>query len=232
MLCNNIHRVYGCAEMEGNNLKPLTIIVLTLVFFCLTLPLASAASITVPASADVDDTVTFSFNNPETLGGVVTSYLWSFGDEETTNTTETSVTHVYSSADTYTVTCLVAYSMDAGEDWNISSDWDLTETYSDTIIVAGGVTPTPDDTSEARATANSVITNMYIVVTLLSVSLIVLAAGLILNALKNGDADSKMVYGGIVVLIISVIILVVGFNIVNTLEKSFDGLFFSLLFLT
>jgi hypothetical protein len=210
-------------------MKPVTILVLALMFFCLSLPLASAASITVPASVTLGDTATFVFNNPETLGGVVTSYLWNFGDGATANTTDTNTTHVYSSASTYSVSCTVAYSMDAGEDWNVSSDWDLTETFSDTITVASDVTPTPDDTSEARTAANGVITNMYIVVTLLSVSLIVLAAGLIMNSLKNGDADSKMVYGGIVVLIVSVIILVVGFNIVNTLEKSFDSLFFSLI---
>lgn len=202
-------------------MKPLTVLVLALVFFCLSLPFATAETvITAPSGVVEDESVSFTITETDGFNGTAVSYAWDFGDGETGTSTTPSITHIYEEIGDYAVSCTVTITLELGEDWDVSDDWTYTQSYSASVTVAGG---------EARETANDVITNMYIVVTLLSTSLIVLAAGLILNALKNGEADSKMVYGGIVVLIISIIILVVGFNIVSTLEKSFDGLFFSLI---
>jgi parallel beta-helix repeat protein len=55
----------------------------------------------------VNQTITFDASSSYDLDGFITNYEWNFGDGNTTNTTEETITHLYSSAGNYTVNLTV-----------------------------------------------------------------------------------------------------------------------------
>jgi len=61
-----------------------------------------------PSFPIVSETVTFDASSSNPNGGVITSYLWNFGDGTTqSNTTNSIITHVYSAFGNYTITLAV-----------------------------------------------------------------------------------------------------------------------------
>jgi parallel beta-helix repeat protein len=60
-----------------------------------------------PLSPIVNQMVTFNASNSADSDGTITNYEWNFGDGNTTNTTEETITHFYISAEDYTVNLTV-----------------------------------------------------------------------------------------------------------------------------
>jgi parallel beta-helix repeat protein len=62
----------------------------------------------IPLNPIVNQMVTFNASNSADSDGTITNYEWDFGDGNTTNTTEETITHFYTSAEDYTVNLTVA----------------------------------------------------------------------------------------------------------------------------
>jgi hypothetical protein len=182
---------------------------------CLNLQSVNAVSVNTPTGGQATKTLNFSLSDIEYFNETVISYLWNFGDSTATTTTTIPYTsHIYSVAGTYLVNCTVTVQLEVWGDWNVSTDWVTTESFSASVTVLP---------SNAQNSANTIVSNMYIAVGLIGISLIVLAASLIMIAIKSGDADNKLIFGGLIVLIASIIILVVGFSIVAGLEGAINN---------
>jgi hypothetical protein len=104
----------------------------------------------------------------------------------------------------------VSVSAQVSDDWQISPDW--TDDF-------GTPTPPPSDATNA---ANDVFTNMYIAVSLLGVSFIVLACALIVKALGSDISNQGAVLFGLIFLIGSVVGLIVGFAVIGGFERSIN----------
>ncbi len=191
---------------------PKIFLTLILLFFSATLLYAQASEITA-TTATANQPTTLTFTGTLESEGYLLRYDWIFGDTQTTTTATPTTTHTYTEAGTYTVTLTINGTVDLGEDWNISSDWETTfGTYNTTVYVG-------ENQSEAAQVHSSLINNMYLVIGLLSTALIILASMILISTMRSGEANlgAGLLVSGLIVG--AVVNLVIGFVIINSLTN-------------
>jgi hypothetical protein len=191
-------------------LKKLYTVLIIIALLALT-PL-TLASISSNSTVIVNEPATFSISLTG-FEGVTLAYNWTFGDGSFSYTESSTVQHTYTAKGTYNVEVAVYSTADFGDDWTVSPEWMSEEGYYTTTITVLA--------SLAEQQANKVITNMWMVMGLISTVLIIIFASLILASLRNGEVDEGAFFAGIILVISIALVLVIGIAIINSLETAF-----------
>lgn len=148
---------------------------------------------------------TFRFNGSVFSGA---SFIWSWGDDTVnTTTSEPQANHIYGNTGEYTITLTVMSTLDLGGDWSVSSEWlQNVGTYSTSVTV------NPSDADNVRS---SMFTYMYLAVGLVGLILIISA----LFILMKWSSSGTLVFGGIIILISGIIVILIGLLFISGLER-------------
>jgi hypothetical protein len=102
------------------------------------LPLASAQTITTnPQEVTAKQYTTYTFNDAFLQLNTTGTYLWNWGDNtDNTTTTTPQANHAYNREGTYTITIDVTATIDLGDNWNTSTNWQqYIGTYTNQVII-------------------------------------------------------------------------------------------------
>jgi len=163
----------------------LTILIL-LTITCFIIPITQAQTITTtPTNVTAKQYTTYTFNDGFLQLNTTGTYQWSWGDN-TSNTTTTTpqANHAYNREGTYTITITITATIDPGENWNASTDW---QQYIGTYTNQINVYPTQAQT--INLTIINDIGIFAVLPAIVGASVIILA----LAAFKNQDNNPQVI---------------------------------------
>jgi hypothetical protein len=159
---------------------------LLLITICFIIPIANAQTITTtPTNVTAKQYTTYAFNDGFLQLNTTGIYQWNWGDNtDNTTTTTPQANHAYNREGTYTITITVTATIDPGEDWNASTDW---QQYIGTYTNQVNVYPTQAQT--INLTIINDIGIFAVLPAIIGASVIILA----LAAFKNQDNNPQVI---------------------------------------